>query len=303
MNFFKNLFAKQKKIQKIDLTRRFDLVARVGQGSMSKVWKARDSATGKVVAVKVLDLEKTKKFEARFKPELKKPSEGEIAVTLKHPHVVKTLEYGYTLEGEQFLVMEFLDGVALSFLIEVQNDLMKKNRVRFLVELGLAIEYLHKENWIHRDLCPRNIVLDGENRIKLIDFGLVVPNTAEFRKPGNRTGTANYMAPELIKRQPTDTRIDVYSFAVTAYEMFTKRYPWPLTSASLDAALQHINTPPDDVRQHAPGIDDEVADAIMKGLEPLPRDRWQTMTEMLVPLRAAQVRLGQVIDEGPSAND
>lgn len=303
MNFFKNLFAKKKKIQKIDLTKRFDLVARVGQGSMSKVWKARDSSSGRVVAVKVLDLEKTKKFEARFSEEMKKPSEGEIALTLKHPHIVKTYEYGYTLEGEQFLVMEFLEGVALSFLIEVQNDLMKKNCVRFLVELGLAIEYFHQANWIHRDICPRNVVLDGENRIRLIDFGLVVPNTPEFRKPGNRTGTANYMAPELIKRQPTDQRIDVYSFAVTGYEMFTKRYPWPQTAASLEAALQHINTPPDDIRQYAKGIDDQVADAIMKGLESNPRERWQSMSQMLVPLREAQVRLGQVVDDSPSAND
>lgn len=297
MSFLKNLFGKKTKIKPIELARRFDLVGRVGQGSMSKVWKARDSMSGKIVAVKVLDLDKTKRFEARFPAEWKKPSEGEIAVTLKHPHVVKTLEYGYTLEREQFLVMEFVEGPSLSFLIEVQNELMQSQRVRLVVELGRAIEYFHRENWIHRDICPRNVMLDADDRVKLIDFGLVVPNTPHFRKPGNRTGTANYMAPELIKRQSTDQRIDIYSFSVTAYEMFTKRFPWPATAGSLDAALAHINAAPDDIRDYCRDIDDQVANAIMKGLATDPRDRWQTMGEMLTPLHQAQVRLGQVVEE------
>ncbi len=300
MSFLKNFFAKKPKIEKIDLTRRFDLVGRVGQGSMSKVWKARDAMSGKVVAVKVLDLEKTKRFESRFAAELKKPSEGEIAVSLKHPFIVKTLEYGYTLEGEQFLVMEFLEGVSLSFLIEVQNELMRENRVRFCVELGQAIEHFHQQNWIHRDICPRNVVLDADNRVKLIDFGLVVPNTPDFQKPGNRTGSAAYMAPELIKRQRTDQRIDIYSYAVTCYEMFTKRHPWPMSNAGIDNAVQHINNPPDDIRDHSPGIDEQVAEAIMRGLDPDRDRRWQTMTEMIVPLREAQVRLGQIVDDPPA---
>src|SRR5215475_14856343 len=106
-DFLKGLFEAKKRVSKTDITRRFDLIGRVGQGSMSRVWRARDSMSGKVVALKVLDKEKTRRFEARFAPELKKPTEGEVAVMLKHPHIVKTYEWGTTFEGEQFLVMEF----------------------------------------------------------------------------------------------------------------------------------------------------------------------------------------------------
>src|SRR5438445_410369 len=96
--FFKNLFDPKKRLPKTDITRRFDLIGRVGQGSMSRVWRARDTMSGKIVALKVLDKDKTKRFEARFAPELKKPSEGEVAVTLKHPHI-EDLRMGNDLRG------------------------------------------------------------------------------------------------------------------------------------------------------------------------------------------------------------
>ncbi len=128
MHFLKALFQSKPKIKKIDITRRFELIGRVGQGSMSKVWRARDSASGRIVALKVLDKEKTQKLEARFTG-LTKPSEGEIALQLRHPNIVRTYEYGYTLDGEQFLVMEFVEGVGLSFLVDSQNQLMRERRL------------------------------------------------------------------------------------------------------------------------------------------------------------------------------
>ena len=243
------------------------------------------------MALKVLDKEKTRRFEARFAPELQKPTEGEVAVSLRHPNIVTTYEYGMTLEGEQFLVMEFVDGLGLSYLVDVQNDVMKKHRLAFMIQLGDAIRYFHEQNWIHRDICPRNVmVTDLDLQVKLIDFGLVVPNTAPFQAPGNRTGTANYMAPELIKRQRTDQRIDVFSFAVTCFEMFTRRYPWA-AAESLEMVLQHINTPPLDIREAVPGIDEQVAAAIMKGLNTNPKDRWPAIDPMLYQFREAQERL------------
>ena len=119
-----------------------------------------------------------------------------------------------------------------------------------MIELGEAVEYLHKQNWIHRDICPRNVLLDKDYSTKLIDFGLMVPNTAAFQEPGNRTGTANYMAPELIKRQRTDQRIDVFSFSVSCFEMYCKELPWPsLTGVSLEMLLKRINQKPRDIRE------------------------------------------------------
>lgn len=290
LNFLKKLLTFKPRITKTDIESRFQLISRVGQGSMSKVWRAIDMRSGKTVALKVLDLEKTKRLESRFlKMKHKKPTEGEIAIKLIHPNIVKTLDFGVTKKNEQFLVMEFVEGVALDYLIAVQNDVLKQHRLRFIIELGEAIEYFHKQNWIHRDICPRNVVIDQELTVKLIDFGLVVPNIAEYQAPGNRTGTAVYMAPELIKRQRTDQRIDIFAFAVTCFEMYAGEMPWP-GGETFDAVVQHINLPPKDLQKLVPKIDPLVAETIMRGLDRDPFHRCRTMTEMLEPLKAAYAR-------------
>lgn len=289
MEFLKKLFKKTPKVIKTDITKRFELVGRVGQGSMSKVWRANDTLSGKHVALKVLDKLKTKRFESRFIG-LPKPSEGEVAVLLNHPNIVKTFEWGTTTDDEQFLVMEFVEGVSLSFLVDMQNETMQKHRLRIVIQLGQAIEHFHQQGWIHRDICPRNVLIDPEGVVKLIDFGLVVPNTPDFQKPGNRTGTANYMAPELIKRQKTDQRLDIFSYSVTCYEMYTKTMPWE-GGETLEAVMQHINQPPKDIKLFAPDIDDEVATIIMKGLIQEPRDRWQTVSEMVHKLKQVRKKL------------
>lgn len=285
LNFLKNLLKKKPKIDKVDIGSRFQLISRVGQGSMSKVWRAIDKRTENVVALKVLDFAKTKRLESRFlQMKARKPTEGEIAISLKHPHIVSTLEHGITTDDEQYLVMEFVEGMSLSYLVEMQNEVMKKHRLRFMIELGEAIEYFHRQNWIHRDICPRNVIIDQKLSVKLIDFGLVVPNTEEYQAPGNRTGTAVYMAPELIKRQRTDQRIDIFAYAVTCFEMCARVLPWA-GGETLEAVVQHINVPPKELQKLAPHVDPVVADTIMKGLALQPRDRWQTMGQMLAPLR------------------
>ena len=205
-NFLKKLFDRKPKVHRIDVTRRFELLTRVGQGSMSKVWRARDVMTGRMLAVKVLDKMKTERFESRFLG-LKKPTEGEIAASLKHPNIVHTIEFGTTIDDEQYIVMDFVEGLSLSYLVDAQNEQMRDNCLNYVIQLGEALDFLHRQNWIHRDLCPRNVMVDPDNMVKLIDFGLVVPNIPDFQRPGNRTGTANYMAPELIKRHRTDQRI------------------------------------------------------------------------------------------------
>jgi serine/threonine protein kinase len=290
MNFLRKLFQRKKRVPRIEVTQRFALIGRVGQGSMSRVFRARDSQTGKIVALKILDKEKTRRFEARFAVELHKPSEGEIAVTLKHPHIVHTYEWGMTREGEQFLVMEFVEGVSLSYLVEVQNPLMKSKRLRFMIQLGEAIRHFHEQGWIHRDICPRNVIVTADNQVKLIDFGLVVPNTPPFQVPGNRTGTATYMAPELIKRLRTDQRIDVFSYAVTCFEMYTKRFPWG-AAETLETVMQHINNPPVDIRTLVPEIDEQIAATIMKGLADDPARRWPDVVSMVRQFRDVNARL------------
>jgi serine/threonine protein kinase len=294
--FLKELFQRKPKVEKVDLRSRYELIGRIGQGSMSKVFRAKDPRTNRMYAVKVLDQVKTQKLESRFLAKgLDRPSEGEVALQLDHPRIVKTYEYGWTIDNEMFLVMEFVEGVSLSFLIDTQNEHMHNGRLRFMVELGEAIEFFHSKNLIHRDICPRNILLDEDYHIKLIDFGLVVPNTPPFQQPGNRTGTASYMAPELMKRQKTDQRLDIFSYAMTCFEMFTSRLPWDATE-TLDLIQQRINTPAADIREFLPEIDDDVADTIMRGLESDPSSRWASSGQMVARFRDARQRLEGAVD-------
>lgn len=299
MSFMKGIFNKDK-APRVDLKKRFDLIARVGQGSMSKVWRATDRESGKIIALKVLDPVKTANFEARFKG-LNKPTEGEIAYRLRHPNIARTFEFGISTENYQFLVMEYIHGSSLSYLVDMMKSEFCERRLDYIIQLGEAVSYLHKHKWIHRDICPRNVIVDDDKRVKLIDFGLVVPNTLDFQKPGNRTGTASYMAPELIKRQRTDERIDIFSFSVTCYEMYTKTFPWPSGNLTMEMILQHINNPPKDIREHFPGIDNQIAETIMQGLESRVDYRWQSMDKMLGSLKQVRNRLLGIEDSIPPA--
>jgi len=275
-DFFTQLFGKgSSKGKRLDVKKRFDLLSRTGQGSMSKVWKARDRQLGKVVALKLLDKEKTAKFEARFPGAAKKPKEGEICVLLRHPNIVRTYEHGITTEGEPYLVMELVDGLSFNYLVETRNNALEGHRVNFLIQMAEGLAYLHKQGYLHRDICPRNLMLSKDNEVKLIDFGLAIPNTPEFLKPGNRTGTTAYLAPEVIRRSPTDSRVDMFALGVTAYELYTFDLPWEKTQ-SVQVLLSHMHNPGKDPREHVPDLDDETAEFLIKAVERDPRKRFQT---------------------------
>jgi serine/threonine protein kinase len=261
-------------VPRINLKDRFDLESRIGQGSMSRVYRARDRRLARVVCIKVLDKAKTKKFDDRF-PGLVRPNEGQLCVTLKHKNVVQTYEWGLTKEGEIFLVMEFIEGLGLNFLIETKARQLEGNRVNFLSQATEALAYVHDQGYMHRDICPRNIMITHKGIVKLIDFGLAIPNTPAFRRPGNRTGTANYMAPELIKRITTDHRVDLFALGVTAYETFTGNKPWE-GAQSLQTMLSHLNNPGRDPRDFVPDMDEPLARFLRKAIERDPRDRFQT---------------------------
>src|SRR5262249_52946447 len=144
----------------------------------------------------------------------------------RHENIVKTFEYGLATTREPYLVMEFVDGTGLNFLIETKSAQLQGNRINYLTQLADGLEYLHKHGFLHRDLCPRNIMVSKDGVVKIIDMGLTIPYKPEFCRPGNRTGTTNYLAPELINRKVTDHRVDMFALGVTAYEVFTGDTPW-----------------------------------------------------------------------------
>jgi serine/threonine protein kinase len=290
LDSLKNLFKKQPKsnLPRIVVEKRFELLGRTGQGSMSKVWRARDKNLGRTVCLKILDKEKTAKFEARF-PGLKRPLEGAICTQLRHKNIVQTYEYGLTEKGEQYLVMELIDGMGLNFLLETNSPMLRGKRVDVLAQLADALEFVHKAGYLHRDICPRNVMVTTEGKVKLIDFGLTIPYRPEFCKPGNRTGTPNYLAPELIKRTTTDHRVDLFALGVTVFEMFTGQMPWE-KAESLQTLLSHMNSAARDPQAFAPDLDDQTAEFLRKAVERNPADRFQTAADFRDALKALPPR-------------
>lgn len=286
MGMFSFLFGKgggakgkgKKPLKRIDVARRFELSGRTGQGSMSKVFKAYDREIGRNVCLKVLDKLKTKKFEERFSVQgLKKPSEGEVCMALRHENVVKTYDYGVSPEGEPVLVMEWVEGFGLNYLIETRNALLQGQRVNFLGQLCDAVQYMHDAKFLHRDLCPRNVMLEKETGIlKLIDFGLTIPYEPAFCQPGNRTGTADYLAPEIIKRKTTDHRVDLFALGVTAYELFTGLLPWERSPSSEETLRRHLNTPPREPKDLRADVEDDLQRVLLKAIAREPADRYPT---------------------------
>ncbi len=278
MSFLEKIFGKKK----LDYKNRFILLKAAISGTMSSFYMARDRETDKIVGLKILDKAKTSIVEDRYKGMrgVYKPREGEMAVKFKHPYIVDTFEEGFTTDGEQYLVMEYLEGTGLNNILMIKQDMLAGGRMRYIRQCAEALKVVHDAGFIHRDFCPRNLLFTGDGEVlKLTDFGLSVPNKAPFTDPGNRTGTPNYMAPELVRRRPTNERVDIFAFGVTMYELCTRELPWPRGTNGL-AAMTH-DTPPEPIQTYRPAIDPRLADAIHWCLVADPKERCPSMQAFL----------------------
>ena len=284
MDKLQSLFASDK----VDINMRFDLLSEGLAGTMSKFHKARDRKTDRIVGLKICDSEKTALFEARFK-ELNKPSEGEIAMALRHPRIVETYEYGLTSKDQTYIVMEYIHGVGLHTLVRQRDPRLFGKRVPLIRQMAEAVQAVHEAGYIHRDVCPRNfIVADDFASLKLIDFGLTLPDLPAFRQPGNRTGTPMYMAPEIVRRRPTDRRVDVFAFGVSAYELLTFELPWPHAEASGVGALSHDTDAPVSILELRPRLDPTLAEAITECIAPNRDERTPSLDAFLRRIRRVE---------------
>lgn len=270
MGFLDRLFKSSKKTdaKKQDIFARFDIVRASISGTMSNFHMAKDRKTHEVFGLKLIDMEKNLAFEARFKG-LHKPPEGAIAMHMVHPHIVKTLEYGVAGPKKQkYILMEYLDGIGLNQAINEKDPLLNGNRMRIIRMMAEALAHVHKQEFIHRDVCPRNYICASDrSSVKLIDFGLTVPAKPPFMAPGNRTGTPRYMAPEIIRRRNTDQRVDLFALGVSIYELITGELPWASGEITGKVALEHDTVKPRPITNLKPDLDPVLAAAVMKAIE------------------------------------
>jgi len=284
--FFARLFGGK---PRVDLWRRFERMRESVTGTMSQFYKVRDITTGVVQGLKIIDHAKSDPVEGRYRG-LNKPCEGEIGSLIHGPNIANTLEWGDSTSGESYILMEFVPGTVLHTVLSAHVPFPPAQRLDLVRQAATAIAAVHKAGFIHRDICPRNLILDPDGRLVLFDFGLAVPDKPAYHQPGNRIGTPSYMAPEVVRRRPIDKRLDIFSFGVTAYEICTLDLPWPRASGG-KAALRH-DSPPRDIREFWPDIPPALASAIMACIAAEPEQRPPTLEKFLERIAGVVIPAG-----------
>jgi serine/threonine protein kinase len=263
----------------------YELIEEVARGGMSRIWKVRHPETGRIYAMKVLTAESVELIE-RFR-RLFEADEGDIALRLDHPNVVKTHEYGHDRADEYYIVMEFINGPNLATLIALESARVRENRFDIVMQVAEGLRYIHERGLIHRDFCPKNVLYTEEGVAKIIDFGLTIPAAVKARTVLARAGTASYMAPEQIRTQPVDERTDIYAFGVSAFEVLTGRRPFPLSADRGKRMRDHLNVEPMRLRELEPDLSEQLEDVVGKCIAKERRLRYKSMDEVLSRLRGA----------------
>jgi serine/threonine protein kinase len=277
--------------RRVNLARKYTIVTECAHGSMSSVFRAIEKGSGREVCLKVQNAAKNQAAAARAAREEDRPGEGEITSKVVNTHVVQTFDHGVSTHGEHFLVMEWINGVSLQYLRESKMFPGLRDRLKLLAQAAEAIAAVHSAGFIHHDINPLNfLVTNNPVSVKLIDFGLAVPNTPAFRRPGNRTGTLNYMAPELILREPIDERIDIYSFGVVAFEFLTGRLPHD-PAASMKSVIVRLNSSPLDPSRLNPELNPAMTQLLGKLTARRKEDRWPSMNTVPAALLAIRSAL------------
>ncbi|MGC4946886.1 protein kinase domain-containing protein [Streptomyces sp. DT224] len=261
---------------------RYRLLDLIGRGGMGEVWRARDEALGRQVAVKCLkpmsgrhDEDHTRIVRERFR------REARVAAALQHRGVTVVHDFG-EYEGVLYLVMELLDGRNLSQLLEdnEQHPLPVDDIVDIAEQVADALGYTHQQGIVHRDLKPANIMRLSDGTVKICDFGIArpghgIPVTSRLTGVGIAMGTPHYMSPEQISGGQVDHRSDLYSLGCVLYEIATGAPPFDLED-SWGILVGHRDTPPEPLRSHRaelPGFFDRVVlDLLAKTPEERPAD-------------------------------
>jgi serine/threonine-protein kinase len=254
----------------------YRLDAAVARGGMSTLYKATDLRDGRQVAIKIphAEMEADPILIERFK------REAEIGQELDYPGIIKT--YEPEQRSRSYMVIEWVEGRLLRAILNEQGSLPIDRAVRLTLGICEALDYMHKHGVVHRDLKPENIMVDGEDHIKLIDFGIAMKEDARrltYAGPSPLLGTPDYISPEQVKGQRGDQRSDIYSLATMLYEMLTGQTPFngPNPLAVMNERVQNDPKP---ARKLRPEITPQMQEILYRGLERDPRHRYATAHEM-----------------------
>ena len=259
---------------------RYKIVETLGRGGMAIVYKAKCRLLNRYVAIKILRPEFTKdeQFVENFR------RESQAAAGLSHPNIVSVYDVGQ--EGNiHFIVMELVEGKTLSELIEEKGRLDYKEAINITRQVASALSLAHKNQIVHRDIKPHNILITNTGVAKLADFGIAKAVSASTIIGGNNKvmGSVHYFSPEQARGAYVDERSDIYSLGIVLYEMLTGKVPFDGDNP-ISIALMHINDPMPSVSAEVPGIPPQLEKIIMKATDKYQTNRYRTADEMIEDL-------------------
>lgn len=282
------------------LAERYEIITKVGNGGMATVYKAKDTLLNRLVAVKILrdefttDQEFIKRFEA----------EAQAAASITHPNIVSVYDVG-NQDNLYYIVMELIQGKTLKeIILEEGGPLPWKWSVNIAIQIASALEVAHKNNVIHRDIKPHNIIITEDGVAKVTDFGIAkAVSNSTITAFGTTIGSVHYFSPEHARGGYTDAKSDLYSLGVVMYEMLTGKLPFD-ADTPVSVALKHMQEEPTEPADINGNIPEAVNDIIMKALRKDTSLRYQSATAMLRDLnRALKDPDGDFVDDEESNID
>ena len=263
---------------------RYEILGELGRGAMGVVYKAMDPVIGRTVAVKTIKL--SEEGTGLSRPELlaRFQTEARAAGLLTHPNIVVVFDAGEE-DGLYYITMELVEGKSVQALLDAGHAFPLPRVLRIMEQACSALQFAHERNVVHRDVKPANIMLTGDDTVKVTDFGTAkILQFGTVQQTAHVMGTPSYMSPEQVKGRAVDGRSDIFSLGVMLYEMVTGEKPFPGQNITT-VIYKIVNEDPVPPRQIDPSIHPGISAAIMKALTKEPDARYQSCREMLEDLR------------------
>jgi len=254
---------------------RYLITRKLGSGGMANVYLAQDQELGRRVAIKILDDRhaRDEQFVERFR------REAQNAGGLSHPNIVSIYDRGDS-EGTYYIAMEHVEGRTLKELIVARGPSPIGIAIDYTRQILSALRFAHRNGIVHRDIKPHNVIVDGEGRVKVMDFGIARAGAAsQMTEAGSIIGTAQYLSPEQARGAPVDQTSDLYSTGIVLYELLTGSVPFT-GETPVEIAMKHLSQAPVPPSTHRPEVPRDLDYVVLRALAKDPADRYHSAEEM-----------------------